>query len=234
VTGAGLRLEVREFADLTRWRWVLTDSSGRFLADHEVRLDQADWQLEAFGDLTGYLSWHVAPDRRREDEARIVTEVGEWIAARVLGPVAEALVKQRPVTVTVTVPDNARELFFRPLELAHVGGRPLSVQEVTLVMHLSGTTDGQVVPVASRLRVLGLFSLPEGGQPLNLRRERHCLVKLIGGIRAAGKAADVRVLQYGVTRDRLRDILQEAEGWDVIHISGHGVPGHLVLETADG
>ena len=44
----------------------------------------------------------------------------------------------------------------------------------------------------------------------------------------------MRVLQYGVTRDRLRDILEEAEGWDIIHISGHGAPGELLLETAAG
>ncbi len=82
--------------------------------------------------------------------------------------------------------------------------------------------------------MLGLFSLPEGGQPLNLRRERYSLVRLITGIAAGGKAADVRVLQYGVTRERLRDVLEEAEGWDVIHISGHGAPGELLLEDAAG
>jgi hypothetical protein len=54
------------------------------------------------------------------------------------------------------------------------------------------------VPDGGRLRVLGLFSLPEGGQTLNLRRERHSLVQLIRSIAAGGKAADVRVLQYGV------------------------------------
>ena len=54
------------------------------------------------------------------------------------------------------------------------------------------------------------------------------------GINAAGKAVDVRVLQYGVTRDRLRDVLEEAEGWDMIHVSGHGRPGSLTLETATG
>ena len=42
------------------------------------------------------------------------------------------------------------------------------------------------------------------------------------------------MLQYGVTRERLRDVLEEAEGWDVIHISGHGAPGELLLETDDG
>jgi tetratricopeptide (TPR) repeat protein len=129
-------------------------------------------------------------------------------------------------------------LLFRPLELAHVGGRPISVQGVTLVMEPSDvgdvTGDADAGRVGERLRVLGLFSLPEGGQPLNLRRERYSLVRLIEGIAAEGKAADVRVLQYGVTRERLRDVLTEAEGWDVIHISGHGAPGELLLEDAAG
>lgn len=49
----GLRLEVRDFAGLDRWRWVLTDSAGTFVADHEVRLDATCWQYEAFTDLLG-------------------------------------------------------------------------------------------------------------------------------------------------------------------------------------
>jgi len=57
---------------------VLTDASG------------------AFADLPGYLRWHVAPDRRAGDEARIVAEVGAWIGSQVLGPVAGALARKRP------------------------------------------------------------------------------------------------------------------------------------------
>ena len=231
----GLRLEARDFADLTRWRWVLTDASGAFVADHEVRLDPGHWQYEAFADLLGYLRWHVAPDRRHEDESRIVAEVGAWIGSQVLGPVAGALARKRPATVRVVVPEAAEALLFRPLELAHTGGKPLAVQDVTLVMQ-TGSEDAEAgsAPVGDRLRVLGLFSLPEGRRSLNLRRERHSLVGLIRGIAAAGKAADVRVLQYGVTRERLRDVLEEAEGWDVIHVSGHGTPGELLLETSAG
>ncbi len=237
-----LRLEAREFKDLTRWRWVLTDAGGTFLADHEVRLDAGRWQYEAFTDLLGYLQWHVAPDRWDTDEARIVGEVGAWIGAEVLGPVADALVRARPATVRVVAPAQARALLFRPLELGHARGRPLAVQDVTLVMEPDPPDGGGYAARAragsgtagERLRVLGLFSLPEGGQPLNLRRERYSLVQLISGIAARGKAADVRVLQYGVTRERLRDVLEEAEGWDVIHISGHGAPGELLLEDAAG
>ena len=228
-----LRLQAVELADLARWRWVLTDDSGAFVADHEVRLDVSSWQFEAFADLSGYLSWNVAPDRRTEEEARIVSAVGEWIRSEVLGPVAGALVKARPATVRVTVPAGAEELLARPLELGHVGGKPLAAQNVTFVMD-TGPDERGVSQVGERLRVLGLFSLPEGGQALNLRRERYSLVQLIERIAADGKAADIRVLQYGVTRDQLRDVLADEEGWDVVHVSGHGSPGRLLLETDEG
>jgi hypothetical protein len=56
VTVRELRLEVREFSDLTRWRWVLTRPGGALVADHEVQLDGQCWQYEAFTDLLGYLS----------------------------------------------------------------------------------------------------------------------------------------------------------------------------------
>ena len=129
-----LRLEVRDFAGPDRWRWVLTDRRGAFVADHEVRLDGGCWEFEAFTDLLGYLDWHVMPDRQVRDEARIVGELGAWVGSQVFGPVAGALVRARPATVRVVVPPEARVLRFRPLELAHVGGRPISVQDVTLVM----------------------------------------------------------------------------------------------------
>ena len=234
----GLRLEVREFADLTRWRWVLTDANGRFLADHAVRLDTGCWQFEAFADLSGYVWWHAAPDERYPaDEARIVAEVGGWIAAEVLGPrVTDALARgarDGPLTVRVTVPDT---LLFRPLELACLDGRPLALHDINFVFAgVSGIVPRASAPRTDRpLRVLGLFSLPEGGQPLNLRHERCSLVELIRRIAATGRGAEVRVLQYGVTRDKLRDVLEDGEGWDVIHVSGHGTPGELLLETASG
>jgi tetratricopeptide (TPR) repeat protein len=234
-----LRLETRDYDDgPARWHWVLIDASGAFVADHKVRIDEHSWQYEAFTDLRYYISWHAAPDRYAQDEARIVAEVGQWIGSEVFGPVADALAnaaRKTPVTVRVVVPEGAKTLLFRPLELAHVRGRPLTTQGVTLVMQTADDDSASdPVPVGDQLRVLGLFSLPEGGQSLNLRRERHALVRLINRIVANGKAAEVRVLQYGVTRERLQEVLEEAEGWDVIHISGHGAPGELLLETAAG
>lgn len=234
-----LRLEVRDFEDLTRWRWVLIDEAdGAEVTSHDVLLDAADWQFEAFADLHQYLGWHVAPDRQGTDDARIGAEIGEWIAARVLGPVADALARRalrHHVTVRVVVPADAAGLLLRPLELAYVNGRPLAAQNITLVLqHSAGPVPGDFSAPRDRLRVLGLFSLPEGGKALNLRRERHELTRLFERIAAAGRAADMRVVQYGVTRARLRAILEEQEGWDIVHISGHGSPGEILLETDAG
>jgi len=236
--GGVLRLEVQDYTGPAQWRWVLTDASGSFIADHEVRVDERSSQYEAFIDLEYYISSYAAGDRYAEAEARIVAEVGQWLGSEVFGHIAEALARaarRAPVTVRVVVPEDARFLLFRPFELAYVEGRPLAAQDVTLVMQ-TANDDGadNAVPVGSRLRVLGLFSLPEGEQALNLRRERHALVQMIRRVAGRGKAAEVRVVQYGVTRDRLRKILEEGEGWDVIHISGHGAPGELLLETASG
>ena len=236
---ADLLLEVREYVGPARWRWVLSGLDGTPIADHEVRLDVGSWQFEAFADLPGYLNWRAAPDRRAEDEARIVAEVGAWVGAPVLGRVGTAMLRARPATVRLRVPrapETARDLLFKPLELAQVGDRPLGLSGVTLVRETAGMAASDHVkrPVDSRLRVLGLFSLPVGGQPLSLRRERQSLVAAIARTAAIGQAAEVRVMQYGVTRDRLREALNQSEGWDIIHMSGHGEPGELLLERADG
>ncbi len=53
-----LRLEMTDYLDATRWRWILTDSSGTYLADHEVRLDPTSREYGGFLDLSGYLDYH--------------------------------------------------------------------------------------------------------------------------------------------------------------------------------
>ncbi|WP_405771424.1 CHAT domain-containing protein [Streptomyces sp. NBC_01538] len=234
-----LTLRVEDFAGPDRWRWVLVAQDGEVVARHEVRLDPAGPQYEAFLDLPGYLRRHAAPDVRAEREREIVREVGTWIGAEILGPVAAALLAWAPAVVRVVVPADvpaARRLMFLPLELAHAEGRPLAVQDVTLVTQLGsggeggsgeGRDDGPV-------RVLALFSLPEGSRALNLRRERLALARLFTAAARSGRAVEVRTLQYGVTRERLRAVLARPAGWDLVHVSGHGAPGELLLETDAG
>lgn len=229
-----LRLEVRDFAGLDRWRWELAEpDGGRVLARHEVRLDPGCAPYEAFLDIPGHVRRHAAPDQRVEREREIVREVGAWIGAEILGPVADVLLAAAPVVVRVVVPPDvpgARRLLYVPLELAHVDGRPLALRGVSLVMQVGGSYDPPEPAAGGRpVRVLALFSQPEGSRALNLRRERLALTRLFAD---GGRDVEVRTLQYGVTRERLRQVL--AEGWDVIHVSGHGAPGELLLETDAG
>jgi len=70
---------------------------------------------------------------------------------------------------------------------------------------------------------------------LNLRRERYELTKLVRTIaQTRGVALELRVIQYGATRAILREALEDAHGWDVIHFSGHGTAGVLALEDERG
>ena len=59
------------------------------------------------------------------------------------------------------------------------------------------------VPVGDRLRILAVFSLPVDASALNLRQERYELGAHHPAIGQQGLAIDLRVLQYGVTREAL-------------------------------
>jgi len=85
------------------------------------------------------------------------------------------------------------------------------------------------------VRILAVFSLLTGVNPLNLRRERRGLERLVHDLNhALGLAVELRIVQYGVTRDTLTEALEEGEGWDVIQLSGHGRQGELLLENERG
>ncbi|MFF3375774.1 CHAT domain-containing protein [Streptomyces sp. NPDC002680] len=231
-----LTLLVEDFAGPDHWRWVLVAPDGEVLARHEVRLDPTGPLYEAFLDLPGHLRRHAPPDVRAAREREIVREVGAWIGAEVLGPVAPALLAAAPAVVRVVVPTDvpgARRLMSVPLELAHADGRPLAVQDVTLVTQW-GAGRAAEERDGGPVRVLALFSLPEGSRALNLRRERLALTRLFTEAADAGRAVEVHTLQYGVTRERLRAVLARPAGWDLVHVSGHGSPGELLLETDAG
>ncbi|WP_159398258.1 CHAT domain-containing protein [Streptomyces aureocirculatus] len=225
-----------------RWLWRLTGPDDRVLAHHDVRLNLASAQYEAAVDLLGYLWRHTPPDLRDVREAEIVHEVGGWLGEQVLGPVADALRAAAPCAVRVVVPadagEPARRLLSLPLELAHAQEQPLALQDVTLVTQCGPDTrppDGGPMPRTGQpVRILALFSLPEDSRALNLRRERRRLERRFTEAARAGRGVEIHCLQYGVTRERLKAVLARPEGWDVIHVSGHGTPGELLLETDSG
>jgi CHAT domain len=220
----------------SRWRWLLTDqATGNALADHQVVLDaDADAaRVRAFGDVSGYVRSYAAPDRRAEDEARLVAELGAWAGTVLLGErIGEAIVKAAPVTVRVTADFAAGW----PLELAHVAGVPLAARgDVSLVYAPAGEPGPPKAEIAGALRVLAVFSQPTKTSVLALRRERYELGRLIRRLAATKKRmVELTVVQYGVTRERLAEIVDAGDGWDVLHLSGHGGPGGFVLEHQDG
>jgi tetratricopeptide (TPR) repeat protein len=237
----GLVLEVAEFAGPRRWRWLLTDEdTGQPLADHQVSLEAETDEFAAFTSLYRYLRWHAVPDRRTASEAEIVARVGAWAGAAVLGKgVGQAIVDAAPVTVQVQVPARAGFVLGWPLELAHAGGQPLAARgDVTMVYDLGVPPGGAMAggrAAGAELRMLAVFSLPTQTSVLALRRERHELAHLIRRIGARqGRRVSLSLLQYGVTRDRLGEVVDSGDGWDVLHLSGHGGRGVFLLERDDG
>ncbi len=240
--GTGLVLRAVEVTGPLQWRWLLSDAeTGVPLADHQVGLDPRSVEVARFGDLYGYAQAYAAPDRRVADEARIVTEAGTWAGRALLGePVGTAIARAArsgPVTVRVVVPPELEPVLTWPLELAHVGGDPLAARgNVTLIYDIAPENAPlRKTGVAEALRVLAVFSQPTRTSVLALRRERYALGRLIRRIAARQRAAvELRVVQYGVTRGRLREIAEDADGWDVLHLSGHGGRGLFLLEHDDG
>ncbi len=229
-----LTLKAVDFRDTHHWRWILENDKDAYLGDHEVKLDPTP-NYDALLDLDGHLQRNCAPDRRLQDETRILKDLGAWAGKHLLGPLAAKIIAKTPATVRVIVPAAAESLLYLPLELYDAGGRPLTVQDVSLVFQVEGDSKSDPLPVGRRLRVLAVFSLPDGESALNLRRERYQLTRLFNGLaKQRGLGIDLRVLQYGVTRRTLQEVLDEGEGWDIIHFSGHGAAAVLILETAAG
>jgi len=230
-----------EYRTDTDWRWVLYDTAGRFLEDHEVTLDSSVDVYKSFEDLPDRLHYYEGT-RLAED---VLKELGAWMGAEVFGKVGEKLLayEQTPACIVqVRVPPAAQNLLFRPFELAYLDGKPLVERGFRLiytVAHDSHQQPGRAVLKESgqpeTLRVLGVFSLPRDATPLNLRQERYRLQQMMRNfVQARGRAVELRLLQYGATRDLLKEVLQEAPGWDVLHFSGHGLEGELILEKPDG
>ncbi|GAB2589633.1 CHAT domain-containing protein [Microlunatus antarcticus] len=200
-------------------------------------MNTSSWQFAAFIDLDGYIQSNADPDGEPHDENFIVRGLGEWLTSYGLGAISIELSQSRqPVLLTISSSAAGAEvLAYKPWEIALVNGVTLAEQQVNFILDKSSPRTIAKSAVGDRLRMLGVFSHPEGLDALNLRRERYELVKLIHSIAAVGnKAIELKVLQYGATRTELTEALLEGSGWDIIHISGHGSPGSLVLESSEG
>lgn len=172
-----LKLSIADYRDARHWYCRLLDANGNQLADHEVSLNPTDSEYEGFVDLRSYLRDHAAPDRRQQDEALLIEQVGAWIGQNVYGPIADKILAAGTPTVVraeiPAAPQEASGLLYRPWELGHARGRPLALQDVSLVFEIVGESPPVVhQPVEGALRMLAVFSLPTDQDALNLRHER--------------------------------------------------------------
>ncbi|MEU1755638.1 CHAT domain-containing protein [Micromonospora matsumotoense] len=214
-----------------RWRWVLTDAgTGEPLAAHTVSPDPHRWEVDALRDLDAYLAWRAEPDRRVVSEAEIVARLGAFLAQEALGPaILAALRGADPVRLRIRV-GEATFLTGLPWELADLDGLPLARHER---LRVSFTTVDPAPKEESvgPLRMLAVFSRPTGTTALRLRSERQRLETLVTGF---GRAVELEIVQWGVTREALAARLADGGGPDLLHVSGHGRHGRILLEGPAG
>lgn len=228
------RLQATEFRSPACWRWDLRDEDEVQVAEHDVALDPACPEYTAMTRLQFSVRSKADPKNPFASQAAYLDGIGRWMGENVLGAVGPALAANAPTAARVVVPAERSALLTLPLELSWAGGRPLAVQSVSFVFDV-GAAPKHKQPIGDRLRMLALFSLPVEESLLVLRQQRHALERGLNAIaKRYGKAIHVRSLQYGVTRGRLRDFIEEGEGWDIVHFSGHGLATKIVLEREGG
>lgn len=236
-------LTLTDYQSERQWRWLLQDERGNFLADHDVNLP-ADPEYDGFRDPADYLHHHSA----FRSEADSLARLGAWIGEHVFGklrPKLAASLTPPATTVHIHVPAAASHILFRPLELAYFAseniadGQSFTAAGLRFIYQMAGETSparpATKQPAPPTLRLLTVFSLPGQANPLNLRRERYQLSRFVRQLSQTHNAAiELRILQYGATRQTLKEVLEAGDGWDVVHLSGHGLRGALLLEDEKG
>ncbi|MFF5261752.1 CHAT domain-containing protein [Actinomadura viridis] len=212
------------------WTWELM-SDGAKIATERVELND-DWRREPFNDLSGYLSRYSVSGFGAAHLRELLDDLGIWMTKEVFGPdLAGELAARPPTSVTVDLAPGLHRLLAAPLELARLAGGSLASLGVTFGFRVGGHGPAPAAPSATRM--LAVFPLPSDIAELGLRAERLALQSIAARAAAARLPVSLTCLQYGVTRDTLRELLAEEE-FDVIHFGGHGARDGLVLADDTG
>jgi hypothetical protein len=230
----------------------LSDDREQLLGQNDIRIDEqpaAMW--EALFD-TGALvsrSEHAARKAKTSDApgavaAEILENLGVFLGQKVLGPASiEALSagdERRCLLVRFPgagVDPLTSALACVPWHIARpaLGVRPLLERNVvvrvappappptTSMMHGAGAGHASVSREPGEpLRVLLVFTEVQGGRPMAARVERERLRELFYDEIMPDRQVMLDILSHGVSRDLLRQKLQDAGGYHVIHWSGYG------------
>jgi hypothetical protein len=238
----------------------LTDEHGRHLGASQVRLDDHPADLwEGLFELRGYVQRSAGVLQLKGGEGEngpataeeIVRHLGVFLGEKVLGPaitrVIAAGAQQRTLLIRLpNVPGDplVASLSRVPWEIARLSpeagdsareDKPLLRRNVVVRAVPSGTPPSaghMAVPLGPEemLRVLLVYAHAPGSRPLAARLERERLLAIFFNEIMPERRVAVDVLCHGVTRERLRERVQSAGGYHIVHWSGHG--RHDALELA--
>lgn len=242
-------LEITTEASSGLVRFQLRDSDGRHGGTHQVRLDPASGALwEGLFDTRAHVERYQGGTRFTERPAtaeELLERLGVFLGGTVLGPEITACLAEgvHDRTLLVRLPEITGErdddllaaAFARvPWEIARPAAGEATLMERNVVVRAvtagidAGTWTAAPPPPDQSLRVLLVFAEAPGSRPLAMRLERETLLDLFYDEVMPSRRVQVDVLCHGVTRERLRKQVESANGYHVVHWSGHG--HHDILE----
>lgn len=222
------------------------DSAGNQLDWRQIRLaDYPASRWEGLFDLRRYVrryagNLHPLGAAAPLGEAELLRELGVFLGREVLGE--EVLrylgrgIQQRSVRVHLPPgSDDLASAFARvPWEIARAGTEDRTLAEKN-VLFRALASDGEPRPEPLQLqpgeplRVLLVFAEAPGSRPLAARLERRQLLELFHRQVYPHRRVEVDALCHGVTRERLKDQIQDRGGYHILHWIGHGRLNRLEL-----
>lgn len=221
-----LTLDVLEYSGGCR---IVLSWNGEDVAEHSSLLDPASEEYAAFVAIEAHVEHGRVADGAPSGLAR---RLGRWLALSLLGPVAEVLADHAPGVVVVRGNSALRD---GPWGLVEIGGRTLAERGLVVVVATGEpVSHGSEPAPRSLVRILAVFSQPHELDALNLRVERTHLTQVVRELTEKdGRAVELVILQYGVTRAELSRVAADPRGWDVVHLSGHGTSTSFTFESDD-
>ncbi|MCX4092544.1 tetratricopeptide repeat protein [Nocardia sp. alder85J] len=109
--------------------------------------------------------------------------------------------------------------------------RPLALHPNVTVYRKAGAAPAWP-EIPGPLRILVAVAAPDTGGDVTLNYENE-LLNVLAAVRNARRSdADIRIVEFATT-DAIRAALEQSPA-HILHISGHGEPGYLVLEDEQG
>jgi len=218
------------------------------LTDHRAALWEGLFDTRSHVDrYEGSLKWEGA--EQPESDKQILNRLGVFLGNDVLGKeiFGKLTDTSQNRTLLVKLPSAGNDIlaaaFARvPWEIARSAPNESSLMERNLVVRVvtddTAMRDQAVADVAAKvasgqepLRVLLVFAEAPGARPLAMRLERQEILNLFYKEILPKKQVKTDVLCYGVTRETLVEQIRSANGYHIVHWSGHGHHNCLELRT---